>query len=159
MGNNGPFTIPTTQPMPQSPGDGAERNKNMDERLKNIPEVEPDKLDLFAIEKAEKENDGTVTAMDEFIRRHDAIEEVKNAIATNPLRFLEAKGALESIPPADVAPVKHGHWTERVGEVPDDPYYIFRKRFYCSVCGDWQTYGKTDYCPMCGASMESERDG
>lgn len=148
--------------MIQSPGDGAERNKNMDERLKSIPEVEPDKLDLFAIEEAEKENDGTVTAMDEFIRRHDAIEEVKNAIATNHLRFLEAKGALESIPPADVAPVKHGHWEEKFVEIPDlldDPYHYFKRRFYCSSCGDWQTYGKTDYCPMCGASMESERDG
>jgi len=26
-------------------------------------------------------------------------------------------------------------------------------RFYCSECGDWQTYGKTDFCPSCGARM------
>ena len=27
------------------------------------------------------------------------------------------------------------------------------KRFYCSVCGDWQTYGKTKFCMNCGADM------
>ena len=26
-------------------------------------------------------------------------------------------------------------------------------RFYCSACGDWNTYGKTKYCPECGAKM------
>ena len=75
----------------------------------------------------------------------------KNTGTTWANAFIEVAGMIDGIPPADVAPVKHGHWTERVGEVPDDPYYIFRKRFYCSVCGDWQTYGKTDYCPMCGS--------
>lgn len=29
-----------------------------------------------------------------------------------------------------------------------------RVRFYCSVCGDWQTYGETDYCSHCGARMK-----
>ena len=28
-----------------------------------------------------------------------------------------------------------------------------RVRFYCSMCGDWQTYGETDYCSHCGARM------
>ena len=31
-----------------------------------------------------------------------------------------------------------------------------RVRFYCSACGDWNTYGKTKYCPECGARVEEE---
>lgn len=29
------------------------------------------------------------------------------------------------------------------------------ERFYCSKCGDWNSYGKTNYCPNCGAKMEN----
>lgn len=29
------------------------------------------------------------------------------------------------------------------------------ERFYCSKCGDWNTYGMTNYCPNCGAKMEN----
>ena len=95
--------------------------------------------------------------MSDYIERWAAILTVKKWADGYSYVEIKTENALEDIkgiPPADVAPVKHGHWTERVGEVPDDPYYIFRKRFYCSVCGDWQTYGKTEYCPFCGASME-----
>lgn len=27
------------------------------------------------------------------------------------------------------------------------------ERFYCSKCGDWNSYGKANYCPNCGAKM------
>ena len=30
------------------------------------------------------------------------------------------------------------------------------RRFYCSECGNWQTYGTTRFRPFCGARMESE---
>ena len=33
-----------------------------------------------------------------------------------------------------------------------------RKRFYCSSCGDWQTYGETKFCPDCGCAMERSDD-
>ena len=46
---------------------------------------------------------------------------------------------------------KHGYWTERY--VADAPVF-FRKRWYCSNCGDWNTYGMPDYCPDCGAKMD-----
>lgn len=70
------------------------------------------------------------------------------------------RGIIEAIPPAAVAPVKHGHWEERIVESEDDPCGLFRRRWYCSSCGEWQTYGKTDYCPMCGADMRGgESDG
>lgn len=31
-------------------------------------------------------------------------------------------------------------------------------RFYCGRCGNWQTYGKTRFCPNCGADMEVDDD-
>ena len=40
---------------------------------------------------------------------------------------------------------KTGTWEEGIGNN--------RGRFYCSECGDWQTYGKTDFCPSCGVRM------
>lgn len=43
-----------------------------------------------------------------------------------------------------------GEWEERIVEC-ENPY--LRRRFYCSNCGDWQTYGMTRYCPECGAKM------
>ena len=38
----------------------------------------------------------------------------------------------------------------------DSEFAIHDERFYCSKCGDWNTYGMTNYCPNCGAKMESE---
>ena len=43
-----------------------------------------------------------------------------------------------------------GHWTVD----KDDNRTWDRVRFICSVCGEWQTYGKTKYCPECGAKMQ-----
>lgn len=50
-----------------------------------------------------------------------------------------------------------GEWEEK--EVTD--YYPgSRIRYYCTACGDWNTYGKTQYCPDCGAKMKKEnKDG
>lgn len=30
------------------------------------------------------------------------------------------------------------------------------RRFYCSECGGWQTYGEPKFCPKCGARMETK---
>lgn len=41
----------------------------------------------------------------------------------------------------------------------DDSRRWDRVRFYCSACNGWNTYGKSKYCPNCGAKMEvSEED-
>ena len=48
-----------------------------------------------------------------------------------------------------------GHWIEN----KDDTRGMFDKlRFYCSECGKWQTYGKTDFCPKCGAKMVKSKE-
>ena len=46
-----------------------------------------------------------------------------------------------------------GKWTENYDKNRE---WWCRRRFYCSNCGDWQTYGKPKYCPNCGAKMERE---
>lgn len=43
-----------------------------------------------------------------------------------------------------------GKWVKKY--FPDEPA-LFRERWYCSECGDWQTYGKTNFCMNCGADM------
>ena len=50
-------------------------------------------------------------------------------------------------------PTKEGHWDERIIE-DGDPFS--RRRWYCSHCGSWQTYGGTKFCPMCGADMRGK---
>ena len=63
---------------------------------------------------------------------------------------------INSIPAADVAPVRHGRW------MTTDAY---PHHLYCSVC--YKTYAKnakwvneldlpTNYCPSCGARMDKE---
>ena len=48
---------------------------------------------------------------------------------------------------------KEGEWEERYVE---DESPFFRRRYYCSACGDWNTYGKPKFCPNCGARMHKD---
>lgn len=53
----------------------------------------------------------------------------------------------------DVRPVVRGTWTEKIDN-DEDP--IFRRKYECSACGKWNTYGKSDFCPNCGADMRQK---
>lgn len=53
---------------------------------------------------------------------------------------------------------RRGTWDERIVEDENDKYGLFRRRFYCSACGDWTTHGKSAYCPHCGARMDRGED-
>lgn len=67
------------------------------------------------------------------------------------------KGALKSLPAADVVEVRHGEWLEHI-EKPewlDDDVEIY---YECSVCG-CNNFGKSPYCPSCGADMRGEKNG
>lgn len=54
---------------------------------------------------------------------------------------------LDRAPAADVAPIVHGEWITTGDEL---------KNTICSNCGHWveTPYGKTPYCPRCGAKMK-----
>lgn len=80
-------------------------------------------------------------------------------------RFWDGKATLrdvmESIPAADVAPVRHGTWNRDEDDV-----------YSCSVCGEefsliWETpeayflicavpENRCSYCPFCGARMDAK---
>lgn len=96
----------------------------------------------------------------EYIRREDAVDTVpKERI----VEYMDEFGAgynscrndilrsIESLEPADVAPVVHSRWV--LGGY-DDMYYV------CERCGHKQSeyYAKptANFCPNCGAKMDGE---
>ena len=92
----------------------------------------------------------------EYIDREAAIKTLDEYIIDHPIftdrdaaRAVKAK--LDTVPAADVRPVKRGRWTRRT-------YDSMRARDKCSVCGaifDRSTDGAHwSYCPNCGAEME-----
>lgn len=69
------------------------------------------------------------------------------------LHMTVAMNAIDEIPTADVAPVRHGHWIEQCEE----------DLYSCSACGtEWITIEGTpkengmDFCPHCGAKMDEK---
>ena len=48
-----------------------------------------------------------------------------------------------------------GEWIE---ECADNADFISWRRWRCSVCDVWQTYGAPRYCPNCGARMKGADD-
>lgn len=60
---------------------------------------------------------------------------------------------IENAPTIDMAAV--GQWEERY--IEDDECPWTRRRFYCSHCGKWQTYGRTKFCSNCGAKTEVKK--
>lgn len=69
-----------------------------------------------------------------------------------PLSQIATKNAIDNIPTADVAPVRHGHWLRPFPATPKSYVRI------CSVCkGTAYAIGKEyDYCPNCQAVMDEE---
>lgn len=67
-----------------------------------------------------------------------------------------AGSAVESVPAADVEPVRHGRW-EKGDQFPG--------WLCCSDCRDafvlpeWVNRNKWEYCPNCGAKMDGDGDG
>ena len=61
---------------------------------------------------------------------------------------------VDAIPPADVAPVRHGRWLGW-GKSGTPTYENYGT---CSVCGeDAEIYTEhRNYCPNCGAKMDKE---
>ena len=51
---------------------------------------------------------------------------------------------LKTLPPAE----RRGRWID-IEQAPDYLFYAT-----CSVCGNRQTIGVSNYCPMCGARLE-----
>ena len=86
-----------------------------------------------AIEALDDSNDAYIKENERLKKR---IADLETALAACRMRKGEAP--------------KRGEWEERYIE---DANPMFRRRFYCSRCGEWTTHGKTRYCPNCGAVM------
>ena len=97
----------------------------------------------------------------EYIEREAIEKAFAEEISTNYLDdyakgFQAALLAVMSIPIADVAPVRHGHWIEEY-----DCGYITP---HCSECGETALtkeetsydYVYSSYCPRCGAKMDGD---
>ena len=109
--------------------------------------------------------------MKDTIYREDAI----GACAYETIECYEARKAIRALPSADrpsavdlssvystayksgyekgKADRPQGEWIERPSED-----WISIRRWYCSECGEWQTYGMTNFCPNCGARMKGADD-
>lgn len=88
--------------------------------------------------------------MAEYVNRED----VKRLVNNN---FSGLLAAIDSIPAADVAPVRHGRWQYNTD------FYVW----CCSECGKNPTKGTgvvttaeklPAYCPHCGARMDGAED-
>lgn len=96
-----------------------------------------------------------VLTMTEYIEREATIERLKkNLYASNPgsfsyLCYQDAINSVQEIPPADVAPVRHGRW-ERTAE----------GAALCTACKRKMNPSQYGYafCSLCGAKMDGGAD-
>lgn len=105
--------------------------------------------------------------MPEYIEREALLE---NKYNTNPIKELPPDYVVDErdildAPTADVAPVVHGRWEERiitayVGYDKDsEPIFADRRYFVHRECGRRSAI-KEAFCPRCGAKMDLEvQDG
>lgn len=87
--------------------------------------------------------------MAEYLEREEAI----NALKTDVMGGLNYERILNSIPAADVQPVKHGKW-----KLAEDGWYCTACELYPPFDCDPEEKG-IPYCPYCGAKMDGEDNG
>lgn len=118
--------------------------------------------------------------MAEYIRREDAIKCIEGQCVDGKMwgndesegTLIEAYSAIDDlmeIPPADVAPVRHGRWIfgkdlpYSWGQIPKNKHHL-----YCCECLE-QAFNRsedndpdfdvdTPYCPFCGCCMDEGAD-
>ena len=82
--------------------------------------------------------------MDEYIKKSYAVDAVLNVYCDTPdidLSCEKFEAAIFKIPPADVAPVRHGRWIKH-----DDGV------FTCTECENAES-NESHFCRYCGAKM------
>lgn len=124
-----------------------------------------------------------VKTMTDYIKREDAKDAVINIVGWESIAryvdemskhfstkdneyydaLMDAEDAIDDLPSADVAPVRHGRWIETSYD-----------EYTCSVCGknvsdeifyaigpedrESASMGVANYCPNCGAKMDGDAD-
>lgn len=92
--------------------------------------------------------------MAEYIERRAAHDAVTDAIWHGKRSMYDVASAINSVPNADVAPVRHGRW-ERV--IPSKSSAKWSTKVSCSNCHS-AGYTHHKYCPNCGAKMDGGAD-
>lgn len=134
--------------------------KNDSDVQKAIEIIKADSLAPYSVNEILSARDLAVEALKQMattknylgvdcISRADAIRVASGYC--HPSNVAKELAKLPSVTPQEP---KTGHWREDI----DNNRRWDRVRFYCSECGDWQIYGKTHYCPNCGAKMQSEAE-
>ena len=62
---------------------------------------------------------------------------------------------IATLPIADVAPVVHGRWVDRIVD-ENEVIQPWMKRYYCSECLEGGSQSWFKFCPNCGAKMDEE---
>lgn len=94
----------------------------------------------------------------EYTSKEDASDAVIKYLQLDYAYAWGVREAINSLPSADVAPVKYGEWIS----IPE-MWGAFDARYYCSKCGknaiinNSERYVLSDYCPHCGAIMGNKR--
>lgn len=107
---------------------------------------------------------------DEYIRKQDALDAFGLSEKTRKYggdhsgydtRMLyEIQDTIESLEPADVAPMVHGKWIDHDGnKVQLNEHGETCGTCFCSRCGEWLVASdeyavKGYFCPNCGAKMD-----
>ena len=105
--------------------------------------------------------------MGDYIKREDAKDAVINVVGWEKIAkyvdemskhpstkdneyydaLMDAEDAIDDLPSADVAPVRHGRWVVIDAEEP--------RRYGCSECKRL-SWNLENYCANCGARMDEE---
>ena len=92
--------------------------------------------------------DEVIAALDEF-RLNQTVSKYATVMQCKAARdaISRATKALESLPAADVEPVKHGRWVHKI--------LFGEQTWFCSEC---KTIGSPQWkrCPVCEAKMDEE---
>jgi hypothetical protein len=95
------------------------------------------------------------TMSDEYIKREDTIKAVHeewdeciNYDGSGRQIASYTEDAIDDLPSADVAPVRHGRWEVIDAEEP--------RRYGCSECKRL-SWNMENYCGNCGARMDGEK--
>lgn len=85
---------------------------------------------------------------DDYVKRSDVHKAFQPKYAPAINKTFAA--IIDSIPAADVAPVRHGTWIK----ADEQPY--FRKHYHAKVCSECgkRKDGKWLYCPYCGSKNQ-----
>ena len=93
--------------------------------------------------------------MEKYIEAEPLHEQLRMAIREYPSSFYDgievARSLVWKAPPADVRPVVHGEWI--VDTMFGADVMSGGQMVLCSVCGKGTFYGKSNFCPHCGADM------